>query len=140
MSTFTCRYFNGIMNDKCAAGVAYDSVRCVAASPAQTRLPCICIAQHGDQTVVQRKTACAKYEAETDDDRAAEEKAHQESMARFQKLRPLTDRIRRENKGKSWRGVETCPICQGRIFLSIAGCNGHMHGRCETTGCVSWME
>lgn len=140
MSELTCRNFNGIMNDKCLAGVAYDSVRRAAASPAQTRLPCICIAQHRDQTVVQRKTACSKYEAETDEDRAAEERAHKESMARFEKLRPLTDRIRRENKGKSWRGTETCPVCQGRLFLSIAGSNGHMLGRCETDGCVAWME
>ena len=33
-----------------------------------------------------------------------------------------------------------CPVCKGRLHLSQAACNGHVHGKCETPGCVSWME
>ncbi len=33
-----------------------------------------------------------------------------------------------------------CPICKGRLHLSQAASNGHVHGKCETEGCVSWME
>lgn len=33
-----------------------------------------------------------------------------------------------------------CPVCKGRLHLSISGYNGHVHGRCETSGCVAWME
>ena len=36
--------------------------------------------------------------------------------------------------------VVECPICKGRLRLSQAECNGHIHGNCETDGCVSWME
>ena len=47
---------------------------------------------------------------------------------------------RLKNKGKSAsEGVE-CPACKGRLHLSISAYNGHVHGRCETQGCVSWME
>jgi len=47
---------------------------------------------------------------------------------------------RRAHKGKSAREVIECPACKGRLHLSIAACNGHVHGKCETEGCVSWRE
>jgi len=36
--------------------------------------------------------------------------------------------------------VVECPACKGRLHLSQAAYNGHVHGKCETDGCVSWME
>ena len=34
-----------------------------------------------------------------------------------------------------------CPACKtGQLHLSIARYNGHVHGKCSTEGCVSWME
>lgn len=36
--------------------------------------------------------------------------------------------------------VVECPACKGRLHLSIAAYNGHVHGKCETDGCVAWME
>jgi len=36
--------------------------------------------------------------------------------------------------------VIECPQCKGRLHLSQAAYNGHVHGHCETKGCVSWME
>lgn len=47
---------------------------------------------------------------------------------------------RAAHKGKSAAEVVECPACKGRLSLSIAANNGHVHGRCETEGCVSWME
>lgn len=44
------------------------------------------------------------------------------------------------HKGKSAAEVVECPACNGRLHLSIAAYNGHVHGKCETPGCVSWME
>ena len=38
------------------------------------------------------------------------------------------------------RGVVECPACKGKLHLSQSSYNGHVHGNCETTGCVSWME
>lgn len=51
-------------------------------------------------------------------------------------IRPWRD----AHKGKSASEVVECPACSGRLHLSIAAYNGHVHGRCETAGCVSWME
>jgi hypothetical protein len=47
---------------------------------------------------------------------------------------------RKAHKGKSASEVVECPACKGRLRLSIVAYNGHVHGRCETAGCVSWME
>lgn len=47
---------------------------------------------------------------------------------------------RKAHKGQSARDVVECPACKGRLHLSIAACNGHVHGRCESEGCVDWME
>lgn len=43
-------------------------------------------------------------------------------------------------KGNGGRGFIPCPICKGRLHYSVASHNGHMWGRCETEGCVSWMQ
>lgn len=38
------------------------------------------------------------------------------------------------------REVVKCPICDGKLHLSQSSYNGHVHGKCETEGCLSWME
>ena len=47
---------------------------------------------------------------------------------------------RKKHKGKSHAEIIECPACKGRLHLSIAAYNGHVHGKCETDGCVAWME
>lgn len=32
-----------------------------------------------------------------------------------------------------------CPKCGGRLDYSISGYNNHIHGKCETDGCLGWM-
>ena len=75
---------------------------------------------------------------------AEEVAAHQEWIAgRMDRLRVVMVAIRpfREaNKGRSASAIQECPLCNGRLRLSIAGSNGHVHGRCETADCVRWME
>ncbi len=44
------------------------------------------------------------------------------------------------HKGKSAAEIVECFACKGRLHLSIVAYNGHVHGRCETDNCVSWME
>lgn len=51
---------------------------------------------------------------------------------------------RQEHKKAYKGGAQTidCPVCGGAKTLSmtIAAVNGHVHARCATEGCVSWME
>ena len=48
--------------------------------------------------------------------------------------------FREWNKGKSAAECIECPVCKGKLHLTIAAYNGHVHGRCETPNCVAWME
>lgn len=47
---------------------------------------------------------------------------------------------RQAHKGKSASEIVECPACNGRLHLSIERYNGHIHGKCETPGCVSFIE
>jgi len=42
---------------------------------------------------------------------------------------------------ESIRDTIECPICkEGTIHYSIASVNGHIHAKCTTGDCISWME
>ena len=120
----TCKHFTGIQNKVCKAGVDYETVK---------PLPCITTFRKGDCT-------CDKYEepsqAEIDEWPAFLD----ERMEMHRKVGPVIVAIKREHKGKSWKGVVECPCCGGRLHVSHAGYNGHVHGQCETEDCLSWME
>jgi len=38
------------------------------------------------------------------------------------------------------QGVVVCPACKGKLRLTQSSHNGHVHGKCETDGCIEWME
>lgn len=33
-----------------------------------------------------------------------------------------------------------CPVCDGVLRYAVAASNGRMHAKCETVGCVQWMD
>jgi len=38
-------------------------------------------------------------------------------------------------------GVIDCPVCKKENSLNFAvSSNGHIHAKCDTDGCVRWME
>ena len=124
-----CRHFNGIQHKVCEAGVSYDSL------PRNERgglvLPCI---------QPECQFTCDKYEEPTPEEIAADEEWMRQRMEMHEKVAVVVAPIRKEYKGRSGRGTITCPCCGGNLHWSISGYNGHMHGRCETEGCISWME
>jgi hypothetical protein len=124
-----CKWFNGIQNKVCKAGVSYDSL------PRNERgvivLPCI---------QPECQSNCDKYEEPTAEEIAADEEWMRQRMEMHRKVGEVIIPIRKEYKGRSGNGTITCPCCGGNLHWSISGYNGHMHGRCETAGCVSWME
>lgn len=120
-----CIHFTGIQNKTCKAGVSYDSFDGV--------LPCITVAD---------ARLCEKYQDPTPEQIAESKAAHDASMERF---RTVMMGIRgwrtwtKKNRVAKQEVIE-CPACKGRLHLSQAAYNGHVHGQCETKGCVSWME
>lgn len=83
---------------------------------------------------------CDKYERRTIEEVQAEDAYMEARLAQHMLVFPLVSRIKKEHKGRSWSGVEECPVCKGKLHLSHASYNGHVHGQCETEGCLSWME
>lgn len=37
-------------------------------------------------------------------------------------------------------GTIECPVCKGRLAWARDSHNGHLHGQCETDGCLRWMQ
>lgn len=37
-------------------------------------------------------------------------------------------------------GTTPCPKCGATLHYSVAACNGHVWGKCETDGCLAWMQ
>ena len=84
---------------------------------------------------------CPKWERPTME--SAEESADgfEELMDRMEIVMPVVSKWRIKPKPKQdRREVIECPKCKGRLHLSQSSYNGHVHGSCETEGCVRWME
>ncbi|MGI9507629.1 MAG: hypothetical protein ACR2RE_31705 [Geminicoccaceae bacterium] len=147
MSEGTCRHFNScIINDVCEAGVRYRDVTPRPDDPGSAiRAPCRAYGA-GDKHALKVLAeygppgTCDKFETYTERELAEHEAEAEAAKERMMKVLPLCERIKREHKGESWKGVEECPVCDGRLHLSHAAVNGHVWGKCETENCVAWME
>lgn len=128
-----CRHRCSLMEECCKAGVNFKEL--AGDEPGiMLRLPCFYTA--GATTVVE----CPKRELKTADECQAEDDEIDRRIAELMLVGPLISEVKKQHKGQSWAGTRKCPICEGTLHLSHASYNGHVHGRCETKGCVSWME
>ena len=122
-----CKHYNGTMNETCKVGVKYDSIKDTSQKPYRW----IC-------TDLDATATCPSCARKTLEEIAERKKYLNDRLAylllAISKIKPL--RV----KGKTTIGEIECPKCQGRLHYSIAGYNGHVHGQCETKGCLSWME
>lgn len=124
-----CVHFTGIMKPACAAGVTYDSVR--GSGP----IPCLTL--HG-----KRNDCCAKYLEPTPEQIAEDKRQFEAHMERFRLVMAEVAKWRTWTKTNrvAKQEVIECPACKGRLHLSQAAYNGHIWGKCETKGCVEWMQ
>jgi hypothetical protein len=119
--------------DTCEAGVDYEVWRGIG----HDKRPCFL-----DKTGESRPDAlpCEHLRRPTSEEIAAHGVWLEAYMNRMGAVMIAIAPWRRANKGKSAQEVIECPICKGRLHLSIAAYNGHVHGHCETADCVSWIE
>lgn len=128
-----CRHRCSMMEKQCKAGVNFKELGDGKLGPGRS-MPCYYVA--GTIPI-----HCPKYERRTVEEVQAEDAEIEAHMAKYILVAPLVRRIKKEHKGKNWQGIEVCPVCNGKLALSHAAYNGHVHGTCLTTeGCLSWME
>ena len=128
-----CVHFNGLQHDKCDAGIAYQTHR-------DAGFPCF--RGEAKDKLVKGKTPCQceKQEWPTEEAVQAEIAMWDRESQKTNHGMKAVEQIRRDHKGQNWSGVIECPICNGRLHVSHAACNNHVHAQCETPGCLAWME
>ena len=108
------------------------------------RVPCVRELRKGSTLKMDaaEQGTCDKYAEPTAEELAEYEAAMEAAMQRQILVGHVVRQVKQEHKGTNWRGVVDCPACGGKetLHMTHAACNGHVHGRCETAGCVSWME
>jgi hypothetical protein len=122
-------------HDDCEAGVRYDTF----AQPRIRTQPCF-LTDKGESKP--DALPCEKLRRPTPEEIAAHEKWSEDRMGAFGKVMTTILPWRKANKGKNARTTMDCPACGAAqsLHLSISAFNGHVHGRCDTAGCVTWME
>lgn len=133
----TCRHFTGIQHDACKQGVNYSTVR-----PAVGALPCLKAMNAEPPSHDARRGCCAKLEFRTRDEAEAEIAEAEAHMAKTMRVLKAIHPWRtwtKKNRVEKQEVIE-CPECKGRLHLSQSAYNGHVWGKCETEGCVQWME
>jgi hypothetical protein len=84
------------------------------------------------------KALCPKYSGYTSEEIEAHEKSLAESLDRMAIIRQAI--IANVKATGQRQGRIPCPACKtGTVGYSQAS-NGHVHARCSTEGCASWME
>lgn len=118
---------------KCDAGMDLQTIRVVTVDGGRIG-PCIRGHKLPDPT-----KHCPKWIRRTREQGEKRADEIEASLRRMEVVGPLVAAWRKKPPcGKS--EVVKCPACQGRLHLSQAASNGHVWGKCETSGCVSWME
>jgi len=46
---------------------------------------------------------------------------------------------RNQNNFEGAKGIIKCPKCGEDLHYTVAGCNGHIWGKCKTENCLQWM-
>lgn len=127
MPNCSCKYFTGVQNKECEKGVLYAQFQRQADGQ---RLPCLASG---------KDLPCEHRQYPTKEEIEAEEKMFDEIIKESKAARAA---VLKHSGGK--RGVAgsiPCTKCKtGTLHYSIAACNGHIHGRCTTAECLSWME
>ena len=147
-----CKHFNGTMHDTCEAGVLYADVA-VEHEPISYRYqgdPPGAAYTHSKSLPCLKKydligCTCDKAEYPTAEEVEA---AKQERLKSFEQTKTARAAIMahaRENgyvqRLSGARGQIVCPVCNyGTLHYSVDSCNGHVHARCSTDGCLAWME
>lgn len=129
-------YWRGIGADMvCTAGVDLKTLRRVPTGVRSIKWgPCI-----EGHTLENPQAHCPHWIRRTREQGEKRADAIERSLRQMTVVMPVVDEWRKKEPFGKAEVIE-CPECKGRLHLSQSSHNGHVHGKCETEGCVSWME
>jgi len=136
-----CIHFNGIQNTTCQKGMHYDQMDAALPLPYRPALPC----RKPDAKALERlghRSQCSCPHVEFPSDEVVKKEIEEIGAAvkKMSRVEKLLEPFRKSCTGTGGSGLQVCPVCNGKLHWSIAGCNGHARVRCETEGCVCWIE
>lgn len=134
-----CQHYDGLATSetggKCKAGIIY-SEAFGGENALFKRMPCI---KGNENTKEQQLALCSSWCQRTREQAEKRNNDIEAAIKRMTVIQPMVTEWRNKKPIGKYEIIE-CPVCKGRLHLSQAACNGHVHGNCETAGCVSWME
>ena len=130
MRTGKCIHFRGIQHDTCEIGLDWREITGGDPVGIARRMPCI---------KQDSESECESYCEPTDEQIKESEAEWKRLIENMKIVSPLISRLKKENKNGGNGKIE-CPICNGILHYAVAALNNHCHGKCETDGCLNWME
>lgn len=147
LSRGQCKHFNGIQNNQCRAGVAYTRPLPCTEYIERTADGATFLRAGEEAATVTYVEAfadappCPCREVPTEEEVQASRREAEDQLSKTLTAIKVAGEWRVRPKPSVDRyGTVECPICKGKLHLSQSSCNGHVHGQCETEGCVSWRE
>jgi hypothetical protein len=164
MKPGTCIHYTGLSlgahgSDCCAKGVNYREAFDGRRDGIMLRMPCVqyrMVAADGRSTYIKAGAPCMRKEIDRrgeamipcehfQEPTAEEVEADRRESDAFMNrtiaaLKVASEWRVKPKPAQDRREVVECPICKGKLHLSQSSYNGHVHGKCETPNCVSWME
>ena len=135
MASKFCKNYRGMHQIKqCKAGVVFTTLEHYGTKEFRDSCPCFSSSGTG---------SCEFKTYPTAEEMAEEARKIAESMTNMLKARvAIVNDCGEWVQGCSSAGRIDCPVC-GRskeLQYSRSGYNGHISARCDTDGCVAWME
>lgn len=138
-----CVHFNGMRNDRCAAGVAYADVRVDGDPIEYTRAPSRSVYTHSRSipclpSMNLHGATCPKFEVLSEEAARAKAEENERELELF--LEATTRCAAHRKEHGVYSGTVECPKCGGALHYATARSNGHTHARCDTPNCIAWMQ
>jgi hypothetical protein len=119
----------------CKAGMDLKTMQRVATEPKGIKWgPCI-----EGHTLPDPKAICPHWIRRTREMGEKRAANIERTLKQMELVTPVVNEWRKKQPIGKRETIE-CPACKGRLHLSQAAYNGHVHAKCETEGCVAWME
>lgn len=133
MRSNICIHFTGLGVECCKAGIHLRQQFDDSTPGIGLRIPCV---QDGKES----RLSCEKLRLPTPDEVAKDEAETNELIANYEKVGEMVKNLKEKHRVTGWRGIVECPVCGGKLHLSISSHNGHASGCCETGFCIHFQE